>query len=166
MNSPAERRHPSAPPPGGPLPADFRHTIHKLAEQARAEDLKAEEELRKRAEKKPFSRFVWVGATLIVLQLALLAVLYMNGRKEAVRSKQALRTMLPANGCNATAYTTYWKIVSYIRAEGHPPAKLDDLIPKYMENLPFDPVSGKPLEYATDGQKIQLSCPGQHSARK
>ncbi len=144
-------------PPGGPLPDDFRDAIHGLSEQAREEDRRADD-ARKRAAKRPFSRFVKVGLALIVAQGALLAVLYRYHEKP-VATQQQIKSILPVNSCNALVNKTYWKVVAYLREEGHPPAHLDDLVPKYLERLPLDPVTGKPLSYSTDGAHFQVRCP-------
>jgi hypothetical protein len=146
-----------AAPPGGPLPDDFRDAIHGLAKQAREEDRQAED-ARKRAAKRPFSRFVKVGLALILAQSAMLAVLY-RYQDKTVASQQQIQSILPANGCNALVNKTYWKVVAYLREVGHPPAQLDDLVPKYLERLPLDPVTGKPLSYSTDGTHFQVRCP-------
>jgi hypothetical protein len=146
-----------AAPPGGPLPDDFRDAIHGLAEQARAEDRQASD-ARKRVAKRPFSRFVKVGLALIVAQSALLFVLY-HYQEKTVGTRQGIKSILPANSCNALVNKTYWKVVAYLREEGHPPAHLDDLVPKYLERLPLDPVTSKPLSYSTDGTRFQVRCP-------
>jgi hypothetical protein len=150
-------------PPGGPLPDDFRDAIHGLRQQAREEDRQAED-ARKRAAKLPFSRFVKMGVALILAQSALLGVLYMNQEKPAA-TRQETKSILPPNSCNALVNKTYWKVVAYLRAEGHPPPRLDDLVPKYLENLPLDPVTGKSLSYSTDGTHFQVRCPDIQASR-
>jgi hypothetical protein len=146
-----------ATPPGGPLPDDFRDAIHGLAKQAREEDRQAEDR-RRRAAKRPFSRFVKIGLALIAVQSALLAALYLNQGKTAA-THQEIKSILPANSCKALVNKTYWKVVAYLREEGHPPPSLDDLVPKYLERVPLDPVTGKPLSYSTDGARFQVRCP-------
>ncbi len=144
-------------PPGGPLPEDFRDAIDGLTEQAREEDRQAAEE-RKRAAKRPFSRFVKIGGLLIVVQLALLAALYMK-QNETVPVQQRIKSILPPNSCSGEVNKTYWKVVAYLRAEGHPPRGLDELVPKYLDKVPLDPGTGKPLSYSTDGTRFQVRCP-------
>jgi len=65
-----------------------------------------------------------------------------------------------ANQCASVAYRTYWKIAAYMRDQGHPPAALKDLVGQYVDELPIDPASGKPLFYATDGTNFDVRCPG------
>ena len=149
-------------PPGGPLPEEYRDAIHRLSKQAQREDQQAEE-ARQRAARRPFSRFVKIGALLIVAQLVLLTALYL--RQEAVTAQRQIGSILPANSCNAAVNKTYWTIVAFVRAEGHPPAGLDDLVPKYLDKLPSDPVTGKPLSYSTDGTRFQVRCPDIGSGR-
>ena len=143
-------------PPGGPLPDDYRDAIHRLSKQAQQEDQQAEE-ARRLAAKRPFSRFVKIGALLIVAQLVLLTVLYL--RQQTVSAQREIESILPANSCNAAVNKTYWTIVAYLRAEGHPPVSLNDLVPKYLDKLPSDPVTGKPLSYSADGSRFQVRCP-------
>ncbi|MET0154296.1 MAG: hypothetical protein ABW298_17035 [Candidatus Binatia bacterium] len=152
----ADANSPAA-PPGGPLPDDLRDAIHGLTRHAREEDRRAEE-ARKRGAKRPFSRFVKIGLALIVAQSALLTVLYVNQEKTAV-SRQEIKSIVPPNSCSALVNTAYWKVVAYLREEGHPPPRLDDLVPKYLERVPLDPVTGKALSYSTDGSRFQVSCP-------
>jgi hypothetical protein len=150
-------------PPGGPLPDDFRDAIHGLRQQAREEDRQAED-ARKRAAKRPFSRFVKIGVALILAQSALLAVLYKNQEKTAA-TRQEIKSILPANSCNAMVNRTYWKVVAFLRDQGHPPARLEDLVPKYLEIVPLDPVTGKALSYSTDGRRFQVDCPDVQARR-
>jgi len=153
----------SATPPGGPLPHAFDDAVHRLTEQARQEDREAAA-ARKRAAKRPFTRFVRIGALLIVAQLLLLAFLYYKQGSTMVARKE-IGSILPANSCGAVVNGTYWTIVAYVRAEGHPPARLEELVPKYIEKTPSDPGTGKPLSYSTDGSRFQVRCPEISAAR-
>jgi hypothetical protein len=153
----------SATPPGGPLPHAFDDAVNRLTEQARHEDLQADE-ARKRAARRPFTRFVRIGALLIVAQASLLAFLYYK-QGSAVAVRKEIGSILPANSCSAIVNRTYWKIVAYMRAEGHPPGQLEDLVPKYLEKTPLDPGTGKPLAYSTDGSRFQVRCPEISAAR-
>ena len=143
-------------PPGGPLPDDYRDAIRGLTKQAQREDLQAEE-ARRQAARRPFSRFVKIGALLIVGQLVLLTVLYL--RQQTVTAQRKIESILPANSCSAVVNEAYWTIVAYLRTEGQPPATLDDLVPKYFDKVPSDPGTGKPLSYSTDGSRFQVRCP-------
>jgi hypothetical protein len=145
-----------APPPGGPLNPDFRHAIEALAEQAREEDLRAAEELRKRNKPRPVQRFIYVGLLLITLQSALFIYLYTRGKPAVVRP---VAVAAPTT-CSGAVSRAYWQVVAYLDHEGHPPVKLEDLLPNYLDKLPADPVSGKPLDYTTDGTRFTLRCPG------
>src|SRR5262245_60658797 len=147
----------SATPPGGPLPHAFDDAVHRLAEQARKEDRQAAE-ARKRAARRPFTRFVRIGALLIIAQISLLAFLFYRQGSTAAARKD-IGSILPANSCSAIVNSTYWRIVAYLRAEGHPPGDLGDLVPKYLDKLPVDPGTGKPLSYSTDGSRFQVRCP-------
>jgi hypothetical protein len=147
----------SATPPGGPLPQAYDDALHGLTEQARAEDRQAVE-ARKRAARRPFNRFVRIGALLILAQTALLAFLYYK-QGPAVAARTEFRSILPANSCSGVVNSTYWKIVAYLRAEGHPPGRLEELVPKYLDKSPLDPGTGKPLSYSTDGTRFQVRCP-------
>jgi hypothetical protein len=47
------------------------------------------------------------------------------------------------------------------RAEtGHPPARLEELVPKYVRRMPVDPFSGKPLVYRVEGSNWMLYSVG------
>ena len=85
-------------------------------------------------------------------------MLYVN-QKKTVATQQEIKSILPPNSCNALVNKTYWKVVAYLREEGHPPPHLDDLVPKYLERVPLDPVTGKALSYSTDGTRFQVRCP-------
>jgi hypothetical protein len=152
----------SAPLPGGPLP-DFRETIQDLAKQARQEDRRAEEDARKSRRHKSFSRFVGIGLLLIALELVSLTVLSRYQPGVAVK-KPPPRSRFGTGSCNAIFFDAYWKVVKYIKDNDHPPASLKDLVPSYLDKLPFDPVTGKPLEYSTRGDQFHLNCPGARTA--
>jgi len=145
-------------PPGGPLPHSYDDALHGLTEQAQAEDRQAAE-TRKRAAKRPFNRFVRMGALLILAQASLLAFLYYYKQGSTVAAPTEIRRIVPAKSCSAVVNSTYWKIVAYLRAEGHPPARLEELVPKYLDKSPLDPGTGKPLSYSTDGTRFQVRCP-------
>jgi hypothetical protein len=152
-----------ATPPGGPPPHAFDDAVNRLTEQARQEDRQAAE-ARKRAARRPFTRFVRIGALLIVAQASLFAYLY-SKQSSTVATRKEIGSILPANSCSAVVNSTYWKIVAYMRAEGHPPRQLEDLVPKYLEKTPSDPGTGKPLSYSTDGSHFQVRCPEISAAR-
>ncbi len=147
------------PPPDGPLRpdfrADFRDALHGLAKQKKADDLRAAEDLRKQRQQRPIYKFIQVGVALIALQAAVFVYLYTRQEKISLRPD----TAAPAKNCAAALNRTYWRVVAFVENQGHPPAKLDELLPDYIDKLPFDPVSGKPLGYATDGAHFTLRCP-------
>lgn len=152
--------HPShGPPPGGPPDSDFREAIRDLAKQAREEDLKAEDEARRRSQRRPFPTFVRVGLSLIVVQAVLFAYLYTTGHRHPQTKQQVEKP--PAKNCETVRHRTYWKVVAYMRDEGHPPASFEQMLGKYIDKLPTDPATGKTLLYSTDGvQRFELRCPG------
>jgi hypothetical protein len=152
----------SAPLPGGPLP-DFRNTIQDLAKQARDEDRRSEEEARKLRRRRSFSRFVTVGVFLIAIEFASLAILSRHEPGVVVK-KAPPRSLFAPGSCNAVVFDTYWKVVKYIKENDHPPATLNELVPTYLDKLPFDPVTRKPLEYSAHGDHFQLNCPGTRTA--
>jgi hypothetical protein len=93
---------------------------------------------------------------LAAAQVAVLALLHY--REQTISVHRELEAILPAKSCAAAVNKTYWKIVAYQHAEGHPPGRLDDLVPNYLEGVPVDPASGKRLSYSTDGTRFQVSC--------
>jgi hypothetical protein len=151
--------------PGGAPKPQLRDAIDRLAEEAREQDRLAAEETRKLFSGPPISRFIRVGIALIVVELAMFGILY--GRRQQKLSATTVRPNLPelTDKCAALAHETYWKIAAYIRDQGHPPAALSDLVGKYVEKLPTDPVTRKPLGYSTDGTGFDLHCPRVASAR-
>jgi hypothetical protein len=155
-----------SPLPGGPLHPEFRNRIRDLANQAREDDQRAAEEARKRQRRRSFSRFVAVGLTLITLELASLAFLYHRTGEGVEIKKATVHSRFAPGSCNGIVFNTYWKVVRYLKANDHPPASLNDLVPKYLDKLPFDPVTGKPLEYSTHGNHFNLNCPGATTARR
>jgi hypothetical protein len=48
----------------------------------------------------------------------------------------------------------------YQSEQGHPPARLDELVPKYLSHVPEDPFSGQPLVYRAQGTNWLLHCVG------
>jgi len=142
--------------PGGPLNPEFRHVVNELAHQAREDDRRVKQDAEQRAKKRHFSRVVVVGLLLIAAEAGLLVLLHARSRS----GPKAAITAVPIMNCNAAMHVAYWKIVDYMHAEGHPPVKLSDLVPKYADSVPFDPVSRKPLRYSTDGAKFKVGCPG------
>jgi len=147
-----------APLPGGPLHHEFRDTIEGLAKQAQEEDRRAEQEARRRNRRRSFSRFVAIGSLLIFLELVSLLVLSHNRADIAVK-KAPTPPRGPADACKALVFSTYWKVVSYIKDNEHAPPSLNDLVPKYIDKIPLDPLTGKALDYSTDGKQIHLDCP-------
>ena len=151
-------------PPGGPPNSEFREAIVELAKQAREDDERAEAEVKRRLTKRPFAQFVKFGVALIVLQAAL--YVYLTNRKpETVPASAAKKSLFPENNCNAVLYQTYWRIIAFQRDNGHPPAGFDQMLGKYLDKLPNDPVTGKPLDYSTDGKRFEVRCPGSPPGR-
>lgn len=151
-------------PPGGPIKGEFRDAIHELAEQAQEEDRRAWQEAHK--VRRPVSYFIIAGAALIVLQGVL--YLYLYSKKESAVPARAVRAatrVLPPNSCVSKVHDTYWQIVAYVRDNGHPPGTLNDLVGKYVDKVPLDPETGKPLVYSPSGEGFDLSCPQITAAR-
>ncbi len=143
--------------PGDPSHSGFSNAIQRLARHARREDLRAEEELRKRSARRPIQKFIRVGLILIALQGALFAYLY--ARHKPVAKSESV-PQAPPKTCKAAINRAYWKVVAYLADHGHPPEKLENLVGTYVEQLPFDPVTGKPLVYSTDGDRFTIRCAG------
>jgi len=154
----SDRGTSALPPPDGATSEEFREAIIGLAKQARDEDLRAEAEAKDRLKRTKFGRFVRIGLALIALQGALYVFLTTQAPSATKRKVVGSESVFPENTCNAVLYRTYWKVVAYIRAEGHPPTTLEQMLGKYLEKLPTDPVKGKPLVYSTDGTKFDLRC--------
>lgn len=143
-----------------PSPA-FREAIDRLADEAREQDRRADEENRKAKKgNKYFPAIIAGGSILIIAQGGLLAYLT-YGRKETVLPAKAgvERPILPANSCAAVVNKTYWRILAFKKDKGRLPARLDDLLGKYIETIPADPVSGKTLAYSVEGDRFTLRCP-------
>ncbi len=155
----------SAPPPGGPLPREFRETISELARQAREEDRRSEQETRKLAQHRPISPIIKLGLVLLVVELVSMGILYSQQHRQITMKLPPPDRIHSRNDCTGVTYRTYWKIVAYIKDNNHPPARLDDLVPKYLDKVPFDPTTGKPLEYSVNGARFNVHCVGQ-PARK
>jgi hypothetical protein len=144
--------------PGGPTKPEFREAIGRLAEQAQDEDRRAWHEAHR--PRRRLSYFIRTGIVLILLEGILFLYLHATKQHEAAVSPAATRQILPPNSCARTLHRTYWQIVAYARESGHPPVSLDELVGKYVEKLPVDPASGKPLLYSTDGTQFDVRCPG------
>lgn len=142
-----------------PFKSDFRDAIGGLAAQAREDNRRVEAEAARRAKPNPFTRFVRIGLALIALQAGLFVYLYVRALHPAEIKHTTTRDLFPKNDCNAALYRAYWRIVAFWKDQGSPPASLDQLLGKYFQELPLDPVSGKPLEYSTDGRRFELRCP-------
>ena len=135
---------------------DFSNAIHRLARHARREDLRAEEELRRRSERSPIYKFIRIGLVLIALQGVLLAYLY--ARQKTVVPKSASAAPAAPKTCDAAIKRAYWRVIAYLADHGHPPQKLEDLVESYVEQLPFDPMTGKPLVYSTNEDRFTIRC--------
>src|SRR5262249_40904831 len=122
----------SAPIPGDPLHPDFSNVIHRLARQVRREDLRAEEELRKRSERRPIQKFIRIGLVLIAQGGGFFAYLSARQKTTAV-TKSASVAQAPPKTCDAAINRAYWRVVAYVADHGHPPRKLEDLIGSYIE---------------------------------
>jgi hypothetical protein len=97
---------------------------------------------------------------LIVLEIVCLGVLYVRGRQQSAPTDTKRAHIVLRDDCPSAVYRTYWKVVEYMKDHQHPPASVDQLVGKYLDKLPFDPVTGKPLRYSTDGKRFELRCPG------
>jgi hypothetical protein len=145
--------------PGGLPDVKVRRAIRDLARQAREEDLKAEKQARRRVPRRAVSILIRVGLVLIATQIGLFAYLYTTAQLEQ-QGDQATEKAAATN-CETVRHRTYWKVVAYMRDEGHPPASFEQLLGKYIDKLPTDPVTGNELLYSTDGaQRFELQCPG------
>jgi hypothetical protein len=139
--------------------AAFRDTMVELAKQAREDYSRASAELAKRSAKRRFTNFVRVGLVLIAMQIVL--YLYLSNRRPTIAPTVVHKSRFADNTCNAVRYQAYWKIVAFLRDNGRPPASLDEMLGKYIDKLPMDPVTGKQLLYSTDGaERFELKCPG------
>jgi hypothetical protein len=49
----------------------------------------------------------------------------------------------------------------YQSDQGHPPSGLNELVPKYLERMPSDPFSGKPMVFRTTGTNWLLYSVGE-----
>ena len=151
-------------PPGGPPNAEFREAIIELAKQAREEDQRADHEAKRRHARRPFAQFVRWGVALIVLQAGI--YLYLSHERGTPTAKKIEHgSLFSANTCNAVLSKTYWQVVTFQRDQGHPPKDLEEMLGKYLDKLPSDPVTGKALEYSTSGERFELHCPGPQIAR-
>jgi hypothetical protein len=56
--------------------------------------------------------------------------------------------------------TTAVAISRYHHPNKKLPDSLDDILPKYIESIPLDPFTGKPLFYIHDGQSYTVYCTG------
>ena len=155
MSSPA--------PPGGPARPDFHNAISELAALARKEDLAAADDARRKANERPVSRFIRFGCVLIAIQLVCLGVLYIRSQQLVTPTQRT--PIVLRDDCPSAVYRTYWKVVEYIKDHEQPPANIGELVGKYLDKLPADPVSGKPLQYSTDGKHFALHCPGARGSR-
>src|SRR5206468_5354994 len=138
---------------GDPLTRHFCTAIHRLARHARREDLRAEEELRKRRERRPIQNVIRVGLVLIAVQGVLFAYLYAHHKPETRAESVPLA---PPKTCNAAINRAYWRVVAYVAEHGHPPQKLENLVGSYIEQLPVDPVTGRPPVYSTAGERLTI----------
>ncbi len=140
---------------------EFRDAIGRLEHEAHEQERLAEEDARKKSSSRHFSTIVVGGSALIVVQLGILAYL-MFGAKAAVLPQRngAERPILPPRSCAAVANKTYWLIVRFAHDRGHLPSKLEDLLGRYTDSMPADPVTGRTLEYSTSGDRFTVTCPG------
>jgi hypothetical protein len=140
---------------------DFRTQFAELAESAHRELLEKRENARARAVPKRISRILWIGGTLIFLQLGLLAIQLLH-RSHIVAEKGALRPhpLLVASDCNGVKYRTYGAMQTYRRDRGEWPRSLGELVDlHYLVETPIDPATGTPLRYARIGPGFALDCP-------
>ena len=103
---------------------------------------------------------------MIAVEFTSLAILSRHQPGVVAKNAAPPRSLFAPGTCNAIVFDTYWKVVHYIKDVDHPPASLNDLVPKYLDKLPSDPVTGEPLEYSSDGSRFNLNCPGARPARR
>jgi hypothetical protein len=139
--------------------AGFHDEIRRLADEAAVDSLKQAEATKKLARRRPFNLFVSIGVSLIVLQSLLLAILYGMQHWQVAQKARPAMPVDTSTECRGVLHRTYWRVAAFMRDEGHPPTELGALLGKYVKKLPADPVTGKPLQYSTDGQRFTLRCP-------
>lgn len=103
-------------------------------------------------------KIISVSLALIGLQVIFLIV-FSEG-SEPKTSKEALNRAIeqqrnvPAN--RKELMRVQAALVDYRASEGHYPASLQDLVPKYFDTVPNNPVTGKPFVYRLDGQRYVI----------
>ncbi len=143
-----------------PERSHFDREIGRLAHAAREHSARIEERPCPPIPRpRRISPLIWIGVALVLVELLSLAVLYGMRAQERATVGTTANPMLTRSDCDGVRYRTYWKVVEYLRNEGHPPAALSDLVGTYVDELPFDPRTGKTLEYSRHGEGFSLHCP-------
>jgi hypothetical protein len=140
-------------------PPDFQSEISRLASEAEEDSVRRDAKASlKKGKKGPLWNFIWAGLALAGFEALSLAVLYTLQQRQLTLQHPPPNRILKETECPAEVYKIYWKIVAFIHEKGHPPAALAELIPGYVDRMPADPQSGKPLAYRTDGKRFTVSC--------
>jgi hypothetical protein len=82
-------------------------------------------------------------------------------RWQAWRSIQVAERRGKRMTAHARLLTAELGLRSYQAEQGHPPAELKELVPKYLQRVPFDPFSSKPLIYRPQGTNWLLYSIGE-----
>ena len=109
--------------------------------------------------RKSVSFAVWIGIALICVEVISLGVLQTTQSRQLSSRRPQPNPLLHRNDCRGEIYRTYRKIVAYMEDhDRQPPDTLQDLVGRYSDIPPADPVTGKPLVYAKQGAKLVLRC--------
>lgn len=97
-----------------------------------------------------------VGGALVVVQLALL--FYFQGQQKPVTASEAIQKAISKiDDPQKRDQLRVQAAVRLYQAQNQKlPAKLDDLVPLFLDRLPRDPQTGEPFEYRVTGQSFTI----------
>jgi hypothetical protein len=139
---------------------DFEIEIDRLAAAARQENDQRGKSRGGRGDGRRPSWLILVGLGLVALEAGSLGIFYMLRMREVSTQRPPQPKIATQRDCAGEVHRAYWKIVSYVRDRGRPPASLAELVPDYVPKPPADPKTGSPLEYSTDGTHFAVRCAG------
>lgn len=104
------------------------------------------------------NRFLVLGA--VALGAAVAGALVAVARTPPPsRAPAALAATPEGAACLARQERVLDALAAWTAAHGSAPASLDALRPRYLEDPPVDPASGRPFVYSRDGGGVHLVCP-------
>jgi hypothetical protein len=142
----------------GRVSDDFREQIEYLADRAGEERARMAEEAKPVRLRSPLRKFLWIGAIIALVEVALLGYQLTRESRELSDHIARPNPLLTREDCAGERYRTSRALLAYMREHGTAPETLDALVGTYILSRPVDPITKLPLKYRKLGNGYRLEC--------